>query len=465
MKANLKKSVQQFIGLENERGRLICIAHVLRAMYEPGRISPRRWLYLFLFLIHVYLLGYRPQFVNWRGRGSRFYIAKRRKGDGFVVLKFPRFDNSGAYKLVRSINSELSLQNYKHTLYSLGNDQYIGAHIPDLYSINFLGGYRAKWVDGETLSQIATRIKCLTDEVVQSEVFGLDRAVRQLLSNLESYWDNTDSPAGDWALHNLVFDKSTGVIKNIDLEGFFTYHSGALESTREFVTGQILAFNEILRLMDCRDKDSERIRKVLGVCWYATQSGTSYSGKDYLAGYHTVEILQRKFLGQRDCRARLANVPYNFDDKAVLDLGCNSGGMLHILSPRISEGIGLDYDYRQINAANLVSQVNGLDNIHCYTFNFDHESVAILDAYLPSTKVDIIFFLSMCAWVSRWRLIIDYAVEKSKVLLFETNGTETQQRTQLEYVQNSFNSVEIVHTQSTDDPYQKRRRLYLCRNS
>jgi len=465
VKARLKKSVQRFIGRENERGRLICIAHVLRAMYEPGRISPRRWLYLFLFLIHVYFLGYRPQFVNWRGRISRFYIGKRRKEDGFVVLKFPRFDNKGAYKLFRAIYNERSLKDYKQVLQSIGNDQYIGAHIPNLYSINSLGGYTAEWVDGETLEQIATKIKSLTDDVVEGEVFGLDRAVHEFLSNLESYWDNTDSPTGDWSLHNLVFDKSKGVIKNIDLEGFFSYHSGALESTREFATRQILAFNEILGLTNYRDLDSERIRKVLGVCWYATKSGTAYSGKDYLAGYHTVEILQRKFLGQRDCRARLANVPYNFDDKVVLDLGCNSGGMLHILSPRIAEGIGLDYDYRQINAANLVSQVNGLDNIHCYTFNLDHESVAILDAYLPSSKVDIIFFLSMCAWVSRWRLIIDYAVKKSKVLLFETNGTKTQQRTQLEYVQNTFNSVEIVQAQSKDDPYQRRRTLYLCRNS
>ena len=49
--------------------------------------------------------------------------------------------------------------------------------------------------------------------------------------------------------------------------------------------------------------------------------------------------------GQREPSQRLAIIKkhVNFENKNVIDFGCNSGGMLFHL-PEIKQGIGIDYD-------------------------------------------------------------------------------------------------------------------------
>lgn len=195
---------------------------------------------------------------------------------------------------------------------------------------------------------------------------------------------------------------------------------------------------------------------------YTKINGSGYQGKKFDTGYHTLEIDGEIFQGQRNPKERLLNVPYDFNNKTVLDIGSNQGGMLFSIKDKISKGIGVDYDYRLVNSANALSNYYSSNQIQFYVHNLDQDPLTLLEDYNESKKYDIVFLLSVCMWIKSWKELILWVSKNSTHCLFETNGDKKQQAEQLTEIKKYYKNVDLINEKSLDDPKQHNRKLFLC---
>lgn len=217
--------------------------------------------------------------------------------------------------------------------------------------------------------------------------------------------------------------------------------------------------------LDTRSDDGIdiEIKKILNLLAYTKNNTVTYNAKDYPSGYHTLKIDGHTFGGQRDPAQRLEGVPFDFDGATALDLGCNQGGMLLSIADHIKSGVGVDFDYKMVNAANRIRAHKRLVNLNYYVFDLEKENLELLKNFFCGKNVDIVFLLSVCMWIKNWESVIDFARSISNFLLFESNGSPEQQLEQEAYLRSGYAGVTLVREASTDDPGQQRRRLFLCR--
>jgi len=218
---------------------------------------------------------------------------------------------------------------------------------------------------------------------------------------------------------------------------------------------------------ESKDRRTDEVLKVIKHIT-ATDSPTDFTishgnGKGYVSGYHSVKILNQKYVGQRNDDVRLELVPEKFKDKTVLDLGCNCGGTLQTIADDIKRGIGLDYDHRCINAANLISKTNGFKNLDYYVFNLQEDPFDLIDCFIQGDKVDWCFMLSISQWIRNWEEVLAYCARISDNLLYETNCDNRHQK-QIDYLKTLYGEVTVVSTVSNDDPKWKNRTLIVCKN-
>lgn len=200
---------------------------------------------------------------------------------------------------------------------------------------------------------------------------------------------------------------------------------------------------------------------IKNILQYTKSSKSGYQGKGFKTGYHSLNLNGEVLQGQRNPEMRLKNVPYDFTNKVVLDIGSNQGGMLFAIKDVISYGVGIDYDYRLVNAANTLSHYYQSKNINFYVHNLDKDPLSLLLDFNQSNKYDIVFLLSVCMWIDNWKEVIKWVKENSTACLFETNGTKQQQEDQIKELKKYF-SVDVINKESLDDPSQHRRMLLLC---
>lgn len=201
--------------------------------------------------------------------------------------------------------------------------------------------------------------------------------------------------------------------------------------------------------------------KILRVCNYAKDPTKSYGGKSFYTGYHDIKLGGTVYKGQRSNSVRLSNIKYDFKDKVVFDIGCNSGGVLHELAPIIKYGVGIDSNPNYINVANIIKDYNQTNNINFYTFNLDKQNIPNLSDFILQDKVDVCFFLSMAKWVKKWVEVVRYCSTICNVILFETNGNRKEQNTQEKVVRQYYPNTTIIYKQSLDDVSQHDRRLLM----
>ena len=204
--------------------------------------------------------------------------------------------------------------------------------------------------------------------------------------------------------------------------------------------------------------------KLINLLNYTKKSASTYSGELYDVGYHTFVLGDKVLKGQRNPDERFKNVPFDFKDKTVLDLGSNQGGMLNACAKDIKYGIGLDYDARMINVSNRIKEHSGNKNLQFYVFNLEEEKLNYIQDFLPEDKVDICFLLSVCMWLENWKELIKFVKSISKNLLFESNGSDKQQTEQIDFLKSIYTDVKLINEISDDDPLQKKRKLLLCKN-
>ncbi len=213
---------------------------------------------------------------------------------------------------------------------------------------------------------------------------------------------------------------------------------------------------------DDLSSESKRLLNLLG---YTKTGSSSYNAELYNSGYHTIEIDGKTFQGQRDPDQRLKDIPFSFDGTTVLDLGSNQGGMLRAVATQIKSGVGIDYDYKMVNVSNRIRRQKNFANIDYYVFDLEKEDLQILRNFLTTERIDIVFLLSVCMWITNWQQVIDLAISLSDNLLFESNGSDSQQTDQENYLQSKYRELIIIRDSSPDDPGQQKRKLFLCKNS
>ena len=105
-------------------------------------------------------------------------------------------------------------------------------------------------------------------------------------------------------------------------------------------------------------------------------------------GYHSFNLYNINIKGQRNPKQRLELIKkhINFENKVVVDFGCNSGGMLLHL-PEIKKGIGYDFNPQCIKAANYIKNILKFYNDLSFhekdlnEFNFNEIKMKILILY------------------------------------------------------------------------------------
>ncbi len=186
-------------------------------------------------------------------------------------------------------------------------------------------------------------------------------------------------------------------------------------------------------------------KQILHLIKYASGSNkTAYAANKFLAGYSTLNLGGEVFKGQRDPAERLKKIPYDFTGKTVLDIGSNQGGMLFALQDKIKYGIGLDYDYKLINIANRIRSSCQAKNIDFYVFDLEKDNLNLIPDFIKDQRVDVCFFLSVCAWIKNWRGVLDAIYKLSNTLVFESNGTAYEQEQQINYLKKKYASIRFL---------------------
>lgn len=461
-----KETIAKFVRAVGERRGLGWILPTLR--YIRGVIrhhSIRRFRNTFEWCCLISLTKWRPLSLDSSITSGMFYLCTRTVEGEKWVLKIPRFDGAYSELLLKIIRNKDVWQRYQAQMLSLQTLDQLGRHFPEVSRVRPDGGYLSKFVEGHNLALLSIALrsgKSLSDDIEPNELMS---ALTTLLMRIERWLNNGHELFGDWALHNLVYSTSELRIFNVDLEGMCLYDSSFGESNPEFIKSELRSVRQLLQLRIDNNLDARSTLSVLTMLDYAaSENGATYSGYRYVAGYHSFKLRGRKFRGQRECEERIKQVPFDFKGKNVLDIGCNAGGMLHHLANEIGYGIGLDFNLKLVNAANLICDLNNVNNLRFYAFNIDSENLGLIENFLMGRKIDICFLLSLLMWVKRPAEIMSFVGSVAQQLLLETNGTASQQRYQVKLASLHYETVELLDLESKDDPGMRARMLYLCSN-
>ena len=167
-------------------------------------------------------------------------------------------------------------------------------------------------------------------------------------------------------------------------------------------------------------------------------------------GYHSFSISNIQFVGQRNPKMRLEKIRahLNLVGKRVLDLGCNTGGML-LHAPYIQKGVGIDLDEKCIRVANLFK--DRLFHMCDYSFEVGDVNVFSIDDFCRTRFTpDVVFLLSLGSWIINWPMIYAECYSKVPTIVFETNN-DAEGTPQLELFERLGAKITLISASSDDD--------------
>lgn len=454
--------IKAWLKTHNQTGRYVAIGTVFRYGLSLYRFHPRERFFNGALVTLKSAFGTWKRFSFERSILQRiFHVCWQETLAGKVVKKLPRGDNSYSYNFIQKLRSDEEFENYKSLLSNIRKDPWLSRHCVNLLAVRRDGGYDSEYIEGFNLAHLRDTLFASTAMPPHLRP-ALAKALTDLLADLQGYHAQHGKLIGDWALHNLVFSPGRESVINVDAEGFYSFNKAAMENNYSWIKGYVGDIIEFLQLLSSHSSDDEKTVAVFKILDEVRRSGESYSGVDFLIGYHSLELNGKMFRGQRECSERLARIPFDFKCKVVVDFGCNSGGMLHALSKEIKKGFGFDFNPKCVNAAQAIKSLNQCANLEFFNFDFDRDELSLIPCLLLHEKVDICFLLSICMWLKRWRMVVHQAAMLAETLLFETNGSVAQQEEQVALLQTYFGHVTLLSKSSEDDPLQSERKLYLC---
>jgi len=154
--------------------------------------------------------------------------------------------------------------------------------------------------------------------------------------------------------------------------------------------------------------------------------------------------------GIRDPLERINAIPIDFENKTVLDLGCNNGGTLFAIADKIKQGWGNDINPEAINIANSVVNDYKIPNLSFKVADLNNWK----EENLP--KTDILFALAIAKWIPTWKDIIKYL--DPKICVFEAHGKKQMIPNQIEWLNSHFKKVDLLKEGYEDG----KRKLFLC---
>jgi hypothetical protein len=105
-------------------------------------------------------------------------------------------------------------QYYRDCLHGLQNTPILGKYMLKAYDIELDGSYKSRYVQGFNLYDCA--------QFEKAYIKNMRLEMECLRSDIREY-SSMHKLFGDWQLHNLVYERKTNKIYNVDLEGFYTY--------------------------------------------------------------------------------------------------------------------------------------------------------------------------------------------------------------------------------------------------
>jgi hypothetical protein len=193
---------------------------------------------------------------------------------------------------------------------------------------------------------------------------------------------------------------------------------------------------------DC-EKIAEALVKTTGVSHYNGWSNRT------MYGYHSFSLFNINLVGQRFPKIRLdlMRKHYNFDNKYLIDIGCNTGGMLfHCLE--IKKGLGVDFDANCIDAANVIKDTMKIfDDLTFIKRDLDNDPQT---AIFEDGPADVVFLLSLGSWVKKWRDLYTLVIKNAKTIFLEINNVD-EGKAQIEHFKSAGCALELVSNDSSDD--------------
>jgi len=213
---------------------------------------------------------------------------------------------------------------------------------------------------------------------------------------------------------------------------------------------------------------NDEIINSIGTALIATTLESHYNGwanSRTKYGYHSFDIFNIKFTGQRNPvqRLDLMRIHYNFENKYVVDIGCNTGGMLFHCT-EISKGRGIDFDKKCLNAAEIIKSKTKLyDHIDFIQQDLDKDSEGSSDIIFSKGRADVVFLLSLGSWIKKWRELYKSVMNNTDVIFLETNNT-SEGIAQLDLFKNAGWNIQMISSESKDDVTNNHgRQTYLIR--
>jgi hypothetical protein len=251
----------------------------------------------------------------------------------------------------------------------------------------------------------------------------------------------------------------------LDSVNKFVIHDGAHRYALLKIKGHLLKEKWIpmsLLKYEIPESNVKRIGDLLkGTVGYALPNSWN-NRTEY--GYHSMQIFNAQFQGQRKPWERLdiMRKVYDFTGKKVLDLGCNTGGMLlHLFEA--GECIGVDYDIRCIEAAREIHKLLKV----CAPCSFERKdlenSSSIHD--LMQAGPDVVFLLSMGSWIKGWRGLYDEVLEnlgEGGCIFLEINNEE-EGASQIGFFAERQCFIQSLGASLDDTTGNTRRRLFCIR--
>ena len=135
-----------------------------------------------------------------------------------IVYKSLRTDNEVGEKLWKRLRRPKNRQFFKNLIENMSKDPILGHHVVIGKCSNQRADYHSPLIQGYGLSEDERILNLVIYQLVN-----ILTSIAVLLKSLGEYHRSHGYLMGDWTLHNLIYQVSTGLILNIDLEGFYTY--------------------------------------------------------------------------------------------------------------------------------------------------------------------------------------------------------------------------------------------------
>ncbi len=226
-----------WVKTQNAHGHLLWLrsmARMKRSLVKRNRefwrpetiykaINPFRWSY------YKKQKMYEDLVLGDKIRHGVYKVFLKRDGESVYIVKIPRKDTRFSRHFVRSIRREEDYIDFCNTLRGLTKLKYLSEHIVEVVEIYRDGGYVSPYINGYNLAEVLEGAAIIERNVHLK----LKQSANELICNLEKFLNEFGYIHGDWDLQNLVYDETENRIMIVDLEGFFIYRNGEIETQIE----------------------------------------------------------------------------------------------------------------------------------------------------------------------------------------------------------------------------------------